>query len=458
MIPNLSHRRLCADLIILISLLLSSCNLPVTAADTPEATPRVVPADIPAATSAAAEPGEAGPTPTQAVYVPVLNPPTAEGPAEAKPGETPASPQAPASASGPLLAYLFEGNIWVLDAPQAEPRPLTRSAGARSFTWAPDGSRLAFYTGRMVCFAALADGAITGCLDLGLNDYQASIDRRLAWSPDLRYLVLWNAVNPWDEGALGWVIINLDSPQQTWIIEDPVDWGASLSPNNDPGGITGQAMFLPDGRLVGALSHRWLCSAGGCHYYLYQFDFSNGSFSPFPNKPEEGWSEGQRLLLSASGQLLLNFASFGESCQDTVSFLDLYDLSSTGRQSFTLAGERLLDLALHPNVSQAVLARQNICTPSANSWASACGLAPGLDLLPLQIWTFSSGERRDLLPGLEPAWSPDGAWLAFRSCLAAGGQGELLPSGTATPAVYLWNVSNGEVRQVGPGEAPAWKP
>lgn len=458
MILKLPHRRLSAYLILLISLLFSSCNLPGVSINSPTATSQMMPAAIPTTTPEAAQAIEVEATPTQAVYVPVLNPPTAESPAAAQPTALPPSPEAAAPTGGPVLAYLFEGNLWVLDAPQAEPRPLTRSAGARTFVWAPDGTRLAFYTGRLLCFTALADGEITGCIDLGLNDYQASIDRQLAWSPDQRYLVLWNATNPWDEGALGWVIINLDSPQQTWVIEDPVDWGASLSPNNDPGGITGQPIFLPDGSLLGALSHRWLCSAGGCHYYLYQFNFATGSFQPYPNKPEEGWSEGQRLLLSTSGRLLLNFASFGESCQDTVSFVDLFDLGSTGRQAFSLSGERLLGAALDPSASQLILARQNICSPSTNSWASSCGLAEGLDLLPMQSWNLASGERRDFLPGLEPTWSPDGAWVAFRSCLTAGEQGGLVPSGTIAPAIYLWNLASGAVVQVGPGEAPAWKP
>lgn len=456
----------CKSLIIAALLfLLAACNLPVSQALVPTVVPTHLPEIIPTETAPLVSVSEGQVSPTQAVFMPILNPPTGEAPAAAQttPGiQSPEATEAPPATAdqlaGPTLAYLFEGNIWVVDYPGASPRPLTQSAGARSFSWAPDGARLAFYTGRLLCFASFLEGTTSGCQDLGLDDYQASIDRNLSWSPDQRYIVLWNAHNPWDEGALGWIIVALDGSQKTWRIDDPVDWGASLSPDNDPGGITGQPVFLPDNRLVGTLTHRWLCGSGGCHYQLYQFDLDKGSFTLFPNKPEEGWSEGQGLVLSQSGHLLMNYGNFNDSCQTVVSFVDLYDLGSTGRRAFNLYEESILGIALNPNASQALIARQDACNVAQSNWATTCGLTNGLTLLPMQIWNLQTDQRADFLPGVNPAWSPDGNWVAFRSCLAAQAGNSYLPAGENLPSVYLWDLSGGGILLVAPGSAPAWKP
>lgn len=371
--------------------------------------------------------------------------------------EAPAQP-APQAASA-ALAYLKNGDLWRIDLPGGIPTQVTRSGGLLSFAWAPDGSRLATFDGRSLCFTA-PDGAPAGdCLPLNLDAAQAAIARRIAWAPDQRTIVLWNPTNPEDESALGWIIVPLDGSSRLQIA-DPVDWGASLAPNNDPGGVTGQALFLADGSLLGSISHRWLCGAGGCRYQLFRFDFASRSFIAYPNRPEEGWSEGLSLVLSANRSKLANYSVFAPTCETTSSFVDIFDLQSQGRQSFSLEQTRLHSLALSPNASQVLLARLSGCAlpDPAAAWSSACGLAPGLEVYPMQMLDAASSQRRDLFPGLDPAWSPDGRWIAFRSCLAQDASGGWQPSASAPPSLYLMAPDGNSLQMLDVGSDAAWKP
>ncbi len=260
----------------------------------------------------------------------------------------------------------------------------------------------------------------TACLELGLDDIQASVTRNIVWSPDQSRVVLWNPFNPWDEGAIGWLIVGLDTANEMYRIQDPVDWGASLAPNNEAGGFTGQAVFLPDGRLVGTLTHRYLCSdEGGCHYQLYEFNFETKSLTPYPNNPQEGWSEGQRLVLSDDGRILTNYGVFFFGCDSYVTFADSFDLTSQAHASHNLEGQAMLDLAFSPDMKTGVFARTSGCVSETEiAWSQACGLYPGFEIYAMQRWDPAAETFSDLPAGIAPDWSPDGQWIAFASCLA----------------------------------------
>ena len=274
---------------------------------------------------------------------------------------------------GPQLAFLNQGDVWLLDQPDGKPYPLTVAGDILSFAWSPDGQRLATYNGHTLCFFN-SDGSVrTACLELGLDDIQASVTRNIVWSPDQSRVVLWNPFNPWDEGAIGWLIVGLDTANEMYRIQDPVDWGASLAPNNEAGGFTGQAVFLSDGRLVGTLTHRYLCSdEGGCHYQLYEFNFESKSLTPYPNNPQEGWSEGQRLVLSDDGRILTNYGVFFFGCDSYVTFADNFDLTSQARTAYNLEGQAMLDLALSPDMKAGVFARTSGCVSETEvAWNQA---------------------------------------------------------------------------------------
>ena len=369
---------------------------------------------------------------------------------EATPGEIPTA--------GPTLAFLKEGDIWLLDEPGGQPYPLSITGDIISYTWAPGGERLAAFNGKTLCFINRDGSVRTACLDLGLNETQSKIERRLLLSPDQRWVVLWNPINPQDEGAIGWMIVALDTSNIMYRIEDPVDWGADLVPDNEPGGFTGQPIFLSNDQLVGTLTHRNLCDSSGCHYQLFQFDLTNKTFLPYPNKPEEGFSEGVSLLLTQDYRFLTNFGAFITDCDNFFTAVDTFDLSSQARQTYNLDKEALVDLALDPAMDQAILARCSSCSdPGQTSWASTCGLYQGPNLLPMQLWTITSNERKDLYPGLMPAWSPDSQWTAFQSCLAKNDAGTWVPSEKAAVGVYLLDTTTGKLSLVSDGASPQWR-
>jgi hypothetical protein len=361
--------------------------------------------------------------------------------------------------AGPVLAYLKDGDIWLLEEPGGVPYPLTVAGDILGFTWAPNGERLAAFNGHTLCFYHRDGSVRTACLDLGLDEKQAAIERRLVLSPDQRWIVLWNPVNPQDEGALGWMIVALDTSNIVYRIEDPVEWGASITQEGEAGGFTGMPTFLPDGRLVGTLSHRSQCGSGGCHYQLFRFDFASHQFAVFANKPEEGFSEGLGVSLSTDGSTLTNFGTFYTDCDNYMTFIDLFRLSDETRTVHNLEGVAVSDLALNPALTQGVLARTSSCSDAnLSNWAAQCGLIQAFDILPMQIWDLASGERSDLLPGLSPTWSPKDDYVAFRSCLAQGASGAWEPSGETAPGLYLIQPENQEIISIGDGILPQWQP
>jgi hypothetical protein len=438
---------------------LSACSLPFTnqtAQPLPEnSTIAILPTSItppPITTPAEPEVATVQPTvPTIEVSKVVNTPPYPAATVEAPPTEIPSA--------GPTLAFLKDGDIWLLDEPGGQPYPLSVAGDIISFTWAPGGERLAAFNGKTLCFINRDGSVRTACLDLGLNETQSKIERRILLSPDQRWVVLWNPVNPQDEGAIGWMIVALDTTNIMYRIEDPVDWGAALDPNNEPGGFTGQPIFLSNDQLVGTLTHHNLCNSGSCHYQLFQFDLTNKTFSPYPNKPEEGFSEGARLFLSQDDRLLTNFGAFITDCDNYFTSVDTFDLSSQVRQTYNLDKEVLIDMTFNPTMDQSILARSSSCSdPSKTTWASACGLLQGSDLLPMQLWTMATDERKDFLPGVMPVWSPNSKWAAFQSCLVKNDTGVWAPSENTPVGIYLLDPVTGNISLVSDGASPQWRP
>jgi hypothetical protein len=458
---------------IIITVALASCNLPQSAP--PAVQPGTVTTEevielpyIPAMPEETAipVPVEGQQTPqaevTSQVFLPKIEslpviPPTGEAlPSEAAPAEASISTLGPKAE----LAYLNNGNLTLVEVPAGSPRQLTTDNDLLSFAWSPDGNLMATFNGTSLCFIQ-PDGASAGaCLDLKLDENQSKIKRQILWSPDKKSIVLWNSTNPWDEEAIGWVIVSLETPDADPIlIQDPVDWGVELTPENDSGGITGQPIFLPNGALLGSLTHRWLCGSSGCHYQLFQFDLVNRDFSAFPNQPQEGFSEGQNLVLSQDGNTLTNFGTFMSSCDDYFTFVDLFHLDTQTREIFNLDQEAIASLTLSPDNRFAVIARTAGCSDAnQETWASTCGLSTGMDIYPMQIWDLTKNERSDLLPGANPGWSSDGSWLAFNSCLAQDESGNWEASAQGILEIFVRSFVDGSVIQLGPGAQPSWRP
>ncbi len=451
------------SLAILILLGLGACNLPAASTEALMPTSATVFAPAIGAQEPTAPPPMEIPTQPPAIETPFTPPTPNAPPPSPQPVDAPTlEPTAalPDKPAGPQLGFLQDKNLWLLDAPGASAYQATTTGDIMGFAWSPDGEKIAVYRGEQVCLLR-RDAAPTGeCVNLGLEAPASQIERRLVWSPDQKMIALWNPSNPWDEDALGWLIVSLETKQVSFRIQDPVDWGASLAPNNEPGGITGEALFLADGSLVGTLTHRLLCGQGGCHYQLFTFDLVKGGFQPYPNKPEEGWSEGQHLLLSHDAKNLLNYGVFLIDCKSFVTFVDLFDLANQTRRTWNLDGQAVSTLALNPATGQSILARTSACpaaAPETPVWAQNCGLTQGFDVYPMQWWQ-ADDVFIDLPPGLAPVWSPDGQTLAFRSCLSQGADGKWNPDQAVPAALYIWDAAGGTITPVAAGVQPQWRP
>lgn len=474
-LPKNTHKNL-LGFVLMITLALAGCNLPQSApvATQPvfEVTEEVIEVpSIPPMTEETAIPVPVEGQPqspaeaTSQVFLPQIEvsegTPQVEATTEAtSPTDIP-SPVSPTSPQGPAteLAYLSGGNLYLVEIPSGSPRQLTTSNDLLSFAWAPDGNQLAAFNGKQLCFVQRDGTNPAECLELPMDDTQAKIQRQIVWSPDQSSIVLWNSVNPWDEGAIGWMIISLDSSTEPVTILDPVDWGIEITPENEPGGITGQPVFLADDSLIGTVTHRWLCSSGGCHYQLFQFETVDRNFSPYDNKPQEGFSEGQHLVLSKNGSILVNFGTFMTSCDDYFTFVDFFHLDTQNREIFNLTQEAISKLTLSPDNQFAVIARTAGCSdPNQVTWASACNLSSGLDIYPMQIWQLSNNQRSDLLPGVDPTWSPNGNWLAFSSCLTQNANANWETNPQGIPEIFVRSFVDGGIIKIGSGSQPSWRP
>ena len=463
-------------MLIVVSLVLTGCNLPQSApsgsAPTAAITEEVIELpNIPPSTEETPIPvtveGQEQPAveETSQVFLPQIEKPEGstqgELPVEqATSAETP-SPESPSSIQGPNteLAYLHEGNLFLVEIPSGSPRQLTSENDLLSFEWSPDGMNIATYNGKNLCFVQRDSSSLGECIDLKLDDTQAKIQRQILWSPDQKNIILWNSVNPWDEEAIGWLLVSVDGAAEPIVINDPVDYGAEITAENDAGGITGEPIFLPDGTLIGTITHRWWCGSGGCHYQLFQFDPETRDFSVFPNKPEEGFSEGQQLVLSQNGKTLINHGTFTSSCDNYFSFVDFFDLETQTRAIFNLTQEALAELALSPDNQFAVISRTSGCSdPNQVTWASACGLSSGLDVYPMQIWELANDQRSDLLPGINPAWSSNGYWLVFTSCLTQNANGIWETNPQGSPELMVRSFVDGAIIKIGVGTQPSWRP
>lgn len=463
---NPSHALLLAASFVLLAAM--ACSLPLAAPPTlpAQATlpPEMPAASVPPATAQADTQPSAEtqpPAATSAATAPAATaaPEAATAATEAITAAPQAVTQPPAPAQPQTLAFLRGGDVWLVEVPAGAPRQVTKNGKLTGFTWAADGSRLATSDGTKLCFVKPDGSEAAPCMDLGLEGPSASVPWRLVWSPDQKHIALWNPIQTGQEGVYGWIIVALDGSNQIVRVEDPVDFGAPLAPDNEPGGMTGEPVFLPDGNLIGTLTHRWLCGSAGCTYKLFTFNYGRGGFDPVLAQAPGTFSEGADLTLSRDGNWLADYGVFHNGCEFYKSGVDVYNLGTQQRLEFRLEQESVAGLALAPNGSRAILARTAGCnSENKQTWAVACKLSEGLDVYPLQIWDLEANQRTDVQPGLQPDWSGNGDWVAFQSCLAPAGQA-WKPTPNGPPGIFVFGVSSPAILSaLGEGSLPQWQP
>lgn len=436
-------------LLCLLLLILTACQPPDTSSleqPTSQPTPLIQESPSPAPLLADQ------PTPTH-TPLPVVQPtpaPTAQ--------PEPVEPTAPSPAGG-QLAYLEQGDIWLvrLDAQSliTQPEKLTQGGSIRSFAWHPDGSKIAFLRGKGICFLHIDRTQAAPCIDLNLPSAEETPAFQLAWSPQGDWLVAWNPLHASSSEAVGWILVSSVSGE-ILEIQDPVDWGFDRAPGNAPGGFTGEAVFLPDGELLGALSHRILCAENGCLYYLYTFDPQQPGLFSLPESVD--LAQASQLASTLDGTLVAQYGSLVSSCDAYLSFINLYNPNLPGSlRPFVFPQESLTSLALNPHFANALVARQAACPEQTqNPWAIYCGLVSNLEVYPIQLWAIDENTRQDFLPGIDPVWDPSGSLFAFQSCLQQDTAGNWLPDENAIPGIYLTSIHTQQTIYLGAGSQPAW--
>jgi len=363
-------------------------------------------------------------------------------------------------AIGPALAFLKNGDIWLLDGPGTEPYPLTIAGDILGFSWTPDGERLIAYNGGSLCFYH-RDGSIrTACLELGLNAVQALVERRLVISPDQRWVVLWNPSMPQESEEIGWIVVALDTSNIMYRIQDPVDWGATFGESITPGGFTGQPAFLADGRLLGTLSHSALCANSNCNYSLFEFDLIDHQFNSIEPKSGSEFSFGSGLTLVGGGLTVANVVQTIQSCEVFASSVNLVNFQPESIKTFPMDGLLIQDISFNPDLNLAVFSNFLACKNDSEPvlWQDACGLASEYQVLPIQLWDINSSTRQDLFPGLKPEFSPDGLWVTFLSCLQQDDSGAWQPGESSPPNFYLYNIEGETLQQIADGIYYEWRP
>ncbi len=362
-------------------------------------------------------------------------------------------------ASGPALAFLKAGDIWLLDGPGSEPYPLTIAGDIKGFTWTPDGERIIAYNGKNLCFYHRDGSVRTSCLELGLTEEQAAVERRLVVSPDQRWVVLWNPESEQTPGMIGWMILALDTSNTMYRIEDPVDWGASFSEGIIPGGFTGQPVFLRDGRLIGTLSHPTLCKELDCSFQLFEFDLLAKEFIQLGQDFGRAQSFGAGLTLVGDGFTLSNVFPSVQDCKQYSSMVYLIRFTTDAIQDFQMSQVNLKEIDLASDLGWGIFSHVSPCpSEDPDAWQAACGLDAEFDVLPMQSWESGTSNREDLYPGLSPKLSPDGKWLAFTSCLTQDSTGAWTTADLKQPEIFLYNLEDEDLREVMEGKYFEWRP
>jgi len=223
----------------------------------------------------------------------------------------------------------------------------------------------------------------------------------------------------------------------------------------------GQPLFLPNGTLIGTLADQWSCGSGGCWQEVYRFDWPTRQFMRHSISDSSAHEGEGHVALSGNGQILAAFDSFHVGCEYYTAAVGVYDLTGGGAHRFTFDQESFYAIGLSPKGTQAVVARQDGCAGDLdNPWSETCGIYQDLEIYAMQLLDLTSGARTDLVPGVDPAWSPRGDRVAFQSCLAQTQNDRWEVTSSGPPQLFVMMLADGvsSVTLLSEGGSPAWRP
>ena len=290
------------------------------------------------------------------------------------------------SPDGRRIAFqAYRGNtwqIWVVNADGTDLKAVTSGPyDDREPQWSPDGTRIAFSSDRSpgnydVCVLTPASGAVAIITKNLSNEFMP------AWSPDGRELAF---VSDRREKP-GIYAVRVDTPG-----------GAERFVGSQTGALAGPA-FKPDGSTIAFNA----IDGNRSRLVVGDRNIADENEDVFPFHPQ--WIAGDALLYTADGKIKRRPAAGGPAT--TIEFAA--DVSFTRpaftpkRPVFEPAGPQPVRGIMHPTVS-----------PDGTRVAFA---ALG-DLWVTSVGSSAPAQRltNDPFVEAEPAWSPDGRWLAFSS-------------------------------------------
>ncbi|MGH9759604.1 MAG: S41 family peptidase, partial [Blastocatellia bacterium] len=364
------------------------------------------------------------------------------------------------------IVFSYADDLWIVDREGGAARQLTASPGVETNpVFSPDGTMIAFtgeYDGNLDVYVIPA----TGCVPKRLT-YHPSPDMVLGWTPDGKSVVFSSPRDAYSPRFARLFTVSIDGGLESEV-PLPMGFGASYSPD----GSHLAYMPLPDNPFPGVgLYQAWKRYRGGLTTPIWIASLSDSSVAKIPrdnsNDFNPMWMGDKVYFLSdragratlfaydtgtknvveliQNPAMAIKTASAGPGAivYEQLGQISLYDLATgkshpvhievkgdlaSVRPHYRKVGEQISNGSLSPTGVRAVFeARGEVFTVPAEK-----------------------GDVRDITntPGAaerDPAWSPDGKWIAYFS--DESGEYQL----------HLRDQSGmGEVRKINLGDAPSF--
>ena len=321
------------------------------------------------------------------------------------------------------LAFVSDGDIWVLDVGSGQERQLTSDGGNREPRWSPDGRWLAFAKGDAgAIWVVREDGS-----DASLVVESARAGP--AWAPSGNRLTYATG-----EGALGLVDVESEEQEEFALPDGEIDrvaWSPDGKQLAIESWIQGEELTPPPNPTVE--QGIWLLGADGSGLSKLYAPFQPSQAGPVTYLG--GWSpDGERLTLWQAGIVSASLVADGAS---------LLVLPATGGEPQEIASATLLRpgfVAWSPQGDRLAVVEGG----GRQTWVSKQIVVMQPDGSGRRL--LSDASRADLFP----AWSPDGQRIAFTS-----GQGsqfenadENYPQILGTRRIWLVNSDGSNRRQL----------
>src|SRR5205085_6903672 len=186
------------------------------------------------------------------------------------------------------IAFMYGGDLWVVDANGGEARRLTSDPGLELFPhFSPDGKQIAFtgeYSGTKQVYVMDADGGVPRQLtfynDVGPLPPRGGVDNRvLDWTPDGKSILFNPHRLPWSDRMPAHYVIPFEGGMETKL---PIPEGSAGS-------------YSPDGKRL-AFTHierefrTWKHYRGGRAQDVWIYDLANNSAEKITDTP---WTDNQ---------------------------------------------------------------------------------------------------------------------------------------------------------------------